>query len=124
MVRVLLQICEYDRFSRPCVVGDVHFSLADRENVFGSSNTGPGVDIWADVMRNTVRRRERKILIFCIFLVIISLSLYLVARRESAAVANFVELPAVGRTTHRCRSKSQEPGSADKQRKYRWEQLK
>jgi hypothetical protein len=37
------------------VVGDLHFSLADRENVFGSSNAGPGVDIWADVMRNTVK---------------------------------------------------------------------
>ncbi|XP_045031043.1 synaptotagmin-3 isoform X2 [Daphnia magna] len=53
------QICEYDRFSRPCVVGDLHFSLADRENVFGSSNTGPGVDIWADVMRNTLPDESR-----------------------------------------------------------------
>ncbi|XP_046654246.1 synaptotagmin-6-like isoform X2 [Daphnia pulicaria] len=53
------QICEYDRFSRPCVVGDLHFSLADRENVFGSSNAGPGVDIWADVMRNTLPDESR-----------------------------------------------------------------
>ncbi|XP_057366847.1 synaptotagmin-3-like isoform X1 [Daphnia carinata] len=53
------QICEYDRFSRPCVVGDLHFSLADRENVFGSNNTGPGVDIWADVMRNTLPDESR-----------------------------------------------------------------
>ncbi len=53
------QICEYDRFSRPCVVGDLHFSLADRENVFGSSSTGPGVDIWADVMRNTLPDESR-----------------------------------------------------------------
>lgn len=91
----VFQICEYDRFSRPCVVGDLHFSLADRENVFGSSNAGPGVDIWADVMRNTViktRKRQKnwkkffkkKILFF------------VVTGRKSTTVASVAQLPAVG----------------------------
>ena len=92
----VFQICEYDRFSRPCVVGDLHFSLADRENVFGSSNAGPGVDIWADVMRNTVKKpdgdKKRGInslkKIFDFF--------FVVAGRKSTTVASVAQLPAVG----------------------------
>ena len=46
-----MQICEFDRFSRPCVIGDLQFAMAERENLFGSG--GPQVDVWADMMRNT-----------------------------------------------------------------------
>jgi len=46
------QICDYDRFSRPCVIGDLTFSLADRDI------TSP-LDIWGEVIKNTLPDETR-----------------------------------------------------------------
>ena len=41
------QICDYDRFSRPCVIGDLSFPLADCD-----ITSSP--DIWGEVIKNVL----------------------------------------------------------------------
>lgn len=49
---LLFQVCDYDRFSRPCVIGDLQLALADRD-------VAVTVDIWGDIVRNTQPDEER-----------------------------------------------------------------
>lgn len=46
------QICDYDRFSRPCVIGDLTFSLAD-------CDITSSLDIWGEVIKNILPDETR-----------------------------------------------------------------